>query len=153
MIDPRILELARAHLTDKQLAVWLLIHDGGMSMRGAAIHLDLARTTVTDRYDTPNTQTARRNLHARRPPTPRGDHRRMSPATDQDLQRIRERIAEHFRTGATIAVKYETMPTAIALDASFAFTAGPFRVICERTMIDPQNDLVLGIVLELQELA
>ena len=77
----------------------------------------------------------------------------MSPATDQDLQRIRERIAEHFRTGATIAVKYETMPTAIALDASFAFTAGPFRVICERTMIDPQNDLVLGIVLELQELA
>jgi len=51
MIDPRILELARAHLTDKQLAVWLLIHDGGMSMRGAAIHLDLARTTTTDRYD------------------------------------------------------------------------------------------------------
>ena len=51
MIDERILQLARAHLTDKQLAVWLLVHDGGLSMRATAIHLDLARTTVTDRYD------------------------------------------------------------------------------------------------------
>jgi hypothetical protein len=51
MIDQAVLELARARLTDKQLAVWLLIHDGGMSMRAAALHLDLARTTTTDRYD------------------------------------------------------------------------------------------------------
>jgi hypothetical protein len=51
MIDPTILHIARTQLTDKQLAVWLLIHDSGMSLRATAIHLDLARTTVTDRYD------------------------------------------------------------------------------------------------------
>lgn len=51
MIDPNVLDLARAHLTAKQLAVWLLIHDSGASMRSAALHLDIARTTATDRYD------------------------------------------------------------------------------------------------------
>lgn len=51
MIDPAILTLARDQLTPKQLTVWLLIHDAGMSMRGAATHLDIARTTATDRYD------------------------------------------------------------------------------------------------------
>jgi hypothetical protein len=51
MIDPAVLDLARANLTDKQLDVWLLVHDGRMSLRAISTHLDLARTTVTDRYD------------------------------------------------------------------------------------------------------
>ena len=51
MIDPRILDLAQSVLTDKQLAVWQLHTQRGMSFRAIAIHLDLGRTTITDRYD------------------------------------------------------------------------------------------------------
>jgi len=51
MTDPRILTIANRHLTDKQLAVWNLHHHHGMSFRAIATHLDLSRTTVTDRYD------------------------------------------------------------------------------------------------------
>jgi hypothetical protein len=52
MIDPRILELARAHLTDNQLAVFTLWHrDPPMSQRAIALHLGLARSTIVDRYD------------------------------------------------------------------------------------------------------
>ena len=50
MIDPRITELATRVLTKNQLTVWEL-HNRGMSFRAIAIHLDLARTTTTDRYD------------------------------------------------------------------------------------------------------
>jgi len=51
MIEPQILELAKAVLTERQLSVWLLIHDAGYSIRGTAVHLDLARSTTVDRYD------------------------------------------------------------------------------------------------------
>ena len=51
MIDPRILDLAATVLTDKQLQVWDLHACRGMSFRAIATHLDLARTTTTDRYD------------------------------------------------------------------------------------------------------
>lgn len=51
MIDPRILELAASVLTDKQLQVWDLHARRGMSFRAIATHLDLGRTTITDRYD------------------------------------------------------------------------------------------------------
>ena len=51
MIDPRITDLARAKLTEKQLAVFELHHHHGMSFRHIATHLDLGRTTTTDRYD------------------------------------------------------------------------------------------------------
>jgi predicted DNA-binding protein YlxM (UPF0122 family) len=51
MIDPRITDLAAEVLTYKQLCVWDLYHHRGMSFRAIATHLDLGRTTVTDRYD------------------------------------------------------------------------------------------------------
>jgi hypothetical protein len=51
MIDPRITDLAHQHLTQKQLAVFELHTLRGMSFRAIAIHLDLGRTTTTDRYD------------------------------------------------------------------------------------------------------
>ena len=51
MIDPRITDLARAHLTEKQIQVWELHAIRGMSFRAIALHLDLGRTTTTDRYD------------------------------------------------------------------------------------------------------
>ena len=43
--------LALKHLTAKQLEVWTYHHHHGYSFRSVAIHLDLSRTTVTDRYD------------------------------------------------------------------------------------------------------
>jgi len=51
MIDPRITDLAAKVLSENQLAVWELHHRRGMSFRAIANHLDLARTTTTDRYD------------------------------------------------------------------------------------------------------
>ena len=51
MIDPRIIDLATSALTSKQLQVWDLHARRGMSFRAIATHLDLSRTTVTDRYD------------------------------------------------------------------------------------------------------
>ena len=51
MIDPRITDLAAQKLTTKQLQVWELHAIRGMSFRAIAIHLDLGRTTTTDRYD------------------------------------------------------------------------------------------------------
>jgi hypothetical protein len=51
MIDPRITDLAHQHLTSKQLQVWELHAIRGMSFRAIALHLDLGRTTTTDRYD------------------------------------------------------------------------------------------------------
>ena len=51
MIDPRITDLAAQHLTTKQLQVWELHAIRGMSFRAIALHLDLGRTTTTDRYD------------------------------------------------------------------------------------------------------
>ena len=50
-IDPRILAIAASTLTTKQLIVWEMHHRDGMSFRAIAITTDLARTTVTDRYD------------------------------------------------------------------------------------------------------
>ena len=50
-IDPRILDLAATHLTAKQHEVWNLHHHLGMSFRAISIHLDIARSTTTDRYD------------------------------------------------------------------------------------------------------
>jgi len=50
MTDPRISELAETHLTTKQLDVWYLV-TGGCSQRETSYRLDIARTTVTDRYD------------------------------------------------------------------------------------------------------
>lgn len=51
MIPADVLTIARNTLTDKQLDVWLLVHDGGMSIRGTALHLGLHRSTAVDRYD------------------------------------------------------------------------------------------------------
>ena len=51
MIDPRIETIAANHLTPGQFAVWDLRHFHGFSFRAIAIHLDIARTTATDRYD------------------------------------------------------------------------------------------------------
>ena len=51
MIAPAILELATRQLTAAQHDVWTLRHQHHMSFRAIALHLDLARTTVTDRYD------------------------------------------------------------------------------------------------------
>jgi DNA-directed RNA polymerase specialized sigma24 family protein len=49
--DPKIVHLALAQLTPAQHDVWELRHGYDMSFRAIALHLDLARTTVTDRYD------------------------------------------------------------------------------------------------------
>ena len=49
--DQRIWELVDKHLTAKQREVWELHHGPGYSFRTISLHLDLARTTVTDRYD------------------------------------------------------------------------------------------------------
>jgi len=43
--------LVLKHLTDKQREVWEYHHWHGYSFRTIALHLDLSRTTVTDRYD------------------------------------------------------------------------------------------------------
>ena len=51
MIDPRIADIAATHLTVKQLQVFDLHHHRGWSFRAIAVHLDIARTTATDRYD------------------------------------------------------------------------------------------------------
>lgn len=51
MIDGRISTLAAQELPPKQYEVWSLHHHHGMSFRTIANHLDLARTTTTDRYD------------------------------------------------------------------------------------------------------
>ena len=50
MTNPRMTQLAKQHLTPKQLDVWLLL-TGGCSQRQTSYRLDLSRTTVTDRYD------------------------------------------------------------------------------------------------------
>ena len=50
MIDPRILEIANRELTVAQLEVLGYVLDG-WSQRRIAYHLDLSRTTVTDRID------------------------------------------------------------------------------------------------------
>jgi hypothetical protein len=49
--EVRIWPLAHSNLTAKQYAVFELHHKHKMTFRQIAIHLDLARTTVTDRYD------------------------------------------------------------------------------------------------------
>ena len=77
----------------------------------------------------------------------------MTPASQGELNRLRERVAEHFRTGATVAVKYETMPRTMPLDATFSLEVGPYRIICELTIIDANNKTILGVVQELQEIA
>ena len=51
MIDQRILDLAATHLTAKQREVWNLHHYHHMSFRSISLHLDIARSTTTDRYD------------------------------------------------------------------------------------------------------
>ena len=51
MLEPHITELAKTHLTDNQLRVFLLHHRQGLSFRDIARRHDLARTTITDRYD------------------------------------------------------------------------------------------------------
>jgi len=48
--DP-IRQLAQTVLTAHQHQVWTLHQHDHMSFRAIAAHLDLARTTVTDRYD------------------------------------------------------------------------------------------------------
>lgn len=51
MTDPEIVKLAELHLSAKQFQAWKLIHVHGMSLRAAATHLAVHRTTFTDRYD------------------------------------------------------------------------------------------------------
>ena len=51
MIDPRIITIAKTELTPPQLQVWEAHHNHGWPFRRIATHLDLARTTITDRYD------------------------------------------------------------------------------------------------------
>jgi DNA-directed RNA polymerase specialized sigma24 family protein len=50
-VDPEIRVLCVEHLTVKQIEVWTRIVENGWSIRQTASHLDLARTTVTDRFD------------------------------------------------------------------------------------------------------
>jgi len=50
MNDP-VARIASLQLTTAQHEVWTLRHQHHMSFRHIALHLDLARTTVTDRYD------------------------------------------------------------------------------------------------------
>lgn len=50
-IDPRILELAQARLTQKQFRAFELVHVHGMSLRAAAIYDREHRSTFVDRYD------------------------------------------------------------------------------------------------------
>jgi DNA-directed RNA polymerase specialized sigma24 family protein len=51
VIDYDVWSLCVRHLSDKQADVFYLHHKDGLSFRQIANHLDLARTTVTDRYD------------------------------------------------------------------------------------------------------
>lgn len=50
-IDPAVRALAHELLSPKQLEAWTLIHIHHMSLRGAAAHLAVHRTTFVDRYD------------------------------------------------------------------------------------------------------
>jgi DNA-binding NarL/FixJ family response regulator len=50
-IDPRITNIAAAQLTTRQLTIWLMSVNEGMSQRGIAYQLDIGRTTVTDTLD------------------------------------------------------------------------------------------------------
>jgi len=50
MIDPAVRNIAQAHLTLGQFQVFERWHTG-MSQRAIALDLDLARTTIVDRYD------------------------------------------------------------------------------------------------------
>lgn len=49
-VAPEILELAREHLSAAQLEAWRM-HIDGYSQRAIGYHLDVSRTTVTDRLD------------------------------------------------------------------------------------------------------
>ena len=53
MVDPAIVELARRELTAGQLEVWELVLQGE-SQRAVSYRLDVARTTVLDRFDAAN---------------------------------------------------------------------------------------------------
>lgn len=63
MIDPRILELARTTLTDKQFQAWQHVHVHRLSIRASALHLGLHRSTFIDRYDTACLKLRRAGIH------------------------------------------------------------------------------------------
>ena len=59
VVDPDVLEIAERELTAGQLEVWRLLVQGA-SQRAVSYRLDLARTTIVDRFDAAN-----RRLRAR----------------------------------------------------------------------------------------
>lgn len=50
-VEPKILDIAVKHLTEPQYDVWSRHHVYGQPFRRISVELDLARSTITDRYD------------------------------------------------------------------------------------------------------
>ena len=61
VIDPDIVEIAERELTAGQLEVWRLLLQG-KSQRAVSYRLDVARTTVVDRFDAANRRLGARGV-------------------------------------------------------------------------------------------